>query len=633
MSRPVAIFSLFAAALAPRAATAQHPPLELTRPGPRPARVSHGEVLTFARTFTATRHAARILAAYIENTPSGGGALRTALFDVTSDAPPALTRAREDALVAPDARAVSLTWDGTRGALAYIVPRVTPPRAPHQPPVRRAPAVGIPPATDDPLGPSSSSGGDVVVQFLDASGAPAGAPRTVFHEHSRLWRVAVAREGERWVVAWTGSVVTDDEVRGTVRAMRLDSAGAPTRAMASSTGFVGDPGNTLAWVRAGEHTRLAITGSSCRARDGERLRSLSLNEDPSAQIEAPERSPQPQAPVREFPSTLIECSPMSLHVTELGRDDTFGPLTRGPWLRADAVSFDGERFVAPVLDASGAATWATATLSAASPPLARFGDGRPVTLAAPPMYRAPDLTNRVRPATNTWPPTVEAPVAPPPVVAADTVGSFLRVPVATAFSSAGSLVAITDDRRGLARVAPGSDAPSLVASAASPFVEVTGAVGDWFFVREGYWSGPVRALFVPSRAAVEAVAFAPAHAVPVPPPAQRPHFPTTRPLVYDAEFSALFARTRIARSLFIRHENLAGMLAARPEAPTDPRMPPILAVRHRLQSRWENLCSPLRSRARTLAREGAGQDVISGVNQLCEIHPELQLGVPVDPSL
>ena len=80
-------------------------------------------------------------------------------------------------------------------------------------------------------------------------------------------------------------------------------------------------------------------------------------------------------------------------------------------------------------------------------------------------------------------------------------------------------------------------------------------------------------------------------------------------------------------------EYTAGILAARPEAPTDPRMPAIVATRNRLRARWESACGPLQTRANTLARQGAGPDVLDAVRQLCDLHPDLQLGVPINPAL
>jgi len=83
----------------------------------------------------------------------------------------------------------------------------------------------------------------------------------------------------------------------------------------------------------------------------------------------------------------------------------------------------------------------------------------------------------------------------------------------------------------------------------------------------------------------------------------------------------------------MRHENTAGALAARPEAPTDPRMPGILSQRARLRARWESVCGGLLTRAAQLARRGAGPAVSQGAQSLCEMHPDLVLGAPINQAL
>jgi len=56
-------------------------------------------------------------------------------------------------------------------------------------------------------------------------------------------------------------------------------------------------------------------------------------------------------------------------------------------------------------------------------------------------------------------------------------------------------------------------------------------------------------------------------------------------------------------------------------------------VRTNLRSRWESACAALRRRATVLARNGAGDALLQGVGPLCEIHADLVLGQPIDPSL
>ncbi len=213
------VIGLFSAAMAPSLARAQHPPLEATRPGPHPPRVASGDVMVYARAFSAARDGARVLVVYIEN-QGASAPLRSALFnlDAPADGAPTLARAREDVTLAPEARSATLAWDGRRGAVAYVVPRSLAPALPPGQRRVRAAAVGVPPSTDDPLGPPASSGGSVALLTLDADGNAASPARAVFNENARLWRATLVREPDAWVVAWTGATVTDDEVRGTVRA-------------------------------------------------------------------------------------------------------------------------------------------------------------------------------------------------------------------------------------------------------------------------------------------------------------------------------------------------------------------------------------------------------------------------------
>ncbi|MDB4931439.1 MAG: hypothetical protein JWM10_3923, partial [Myxococcaceae bacterium] len=150
--------------------------------------------------------------------------------------------------------------------------------------------------------------------------------------------------------------------------------------------------------------------------------------------------------------------------------------------------------------------------------------------------------------------------------------------------------------------------------------------------REGVWSGPVRA-WILDRPELATVALPRATVVPAPAPAAAPRPAITEPDDNDEAVARLWVRVRTARANVRRHENMAGALAARPEAPTDPRMPPILGQRARLRSRWESLCGGLTTRAAQLARRGVGPGVTQGAQSLCEMHPDLVLGQPINPAL
>ncbi len=631
-ARPLApCLALLASALFTPSAHAQLPPLDATRAGPHPTTVHHGEVMVFARSFSAARHGDRVLVVYLENA-GAQGALRSALFSLTDSPTPTLTRVRDDVTLAPDARSATLAWDGTRGAVSYVVAR-PPSAASHAPRIVRPTTVGVPASTDDPLGPSASSGGTVMLLALDAQGAASGAARAVFTENARLWRSTLVREPDAWALAWTGATVTDDEVRGTVRAARIYDDPSRMRTFASATGFSGDVGDTLRLTREGTRTVLVFSGSRCATREGAPDAPTSQNEDPSAAIDPPSRNPQPQGVPHRAPGPPIDCAPPSLFTATLGADDHFEGLAQGPWLRNDAATVTEGRVWFAATAAPSTAVVARASLrNGALPEVLDAITARPVSVAQPVTYPAPSTSNLSRPAPDAEVIVREAPIAPPEEPTLPAALDALR-----AVSADGDAppAVITADRHLLAVLRP--EGPALVARTPSLLHELS-VLGDAsaptiLLAREGVWSGPLRAFVIPRDAAPEAVTLEAVRAWPLPGSNRTPRYPTRAPYRYDAEYARLFARVDILRAQFMRHENMAGMLAARPEAPTDPRMPGVIAVRTRLRSRWESACSQLRARASVLAREGAGDEVIRGIAQVCEIHADLQLGVPVNPAL
>jgi|GEM_PF-1230016 len=628
---------------APVAALAQLPPLEATRAGPHPRAVSQGAVMVFARAFAAARDGDRVLVVYTEN-DGPRGALRSALFAraVGADGASTLTRTRDDLTLAPNVRSLSLTWDGRRGAVAYVVPRVVYVPPPSERPLPRVfvrrERVGVPASAADPLGPVVPSGGEVAFVALDGEGAPVGEARVLFSENSRLWRAAVAPEGDGWVVAWTGATVTDDEVRGTVRALRLGVGGAPARPMASATSWSGDVGDQLAVTRVGDVTAVVFSGARCVALVEEAAPPPSINPDPSRDIDPPGRRPQPQAEPQRAPGPPIGCGPTSLHTGVLRADHALGPFVTGPWLTSDVATVERDVALIPVPSGAGVALARVALTGY------RFGaitdavtDG-PLAAPTPPVVPPQSTENLRRPAADAEVLVHERPVPPPAVPTPETLGRFLAAPRALrgAPSVRGAPAAlITSDRRAVALMR-GREA-TLLATTASLFYDAAvlpGADGSHLVLtREGTWSGPLRFFVSGASGASQPAALAVTLAVPPPPSARPPRYARRAPYVYDLDFARLFARTRMLRAVFMRHENIAGLLASRPQAPTDPRMPGVLAVRRNHRNRWEVACSALRRRAVALARGGAGDDVVQGVNQLCDIHGDLVLGQPVDPSL
>jgi hypothetical protein len=625
----------------PSVALAQLPPLEATRAGPHPRAAASGEVMGFVRAFAAARDGDRVLVVYIEN-DGPRGALRSALFarTVGSDGATTLTRTRDDVTLAPNVRSLSLTWDGRRGAVAFVVPRVAyvPPPSERPRPrvfVRRE-RVGVPASAADPLGPVVPSGGEVAFVALDGEGAPVGEPRMLFTENSRLWRAAVGAEPEGWVVAWTGAMVTDDEVRGTVRAMRLGADGSPARPMASATSWSGDVGDQLAVTRVGDATAVVFSGGRCVARVGEPAPPTSINVDPSRDIDPPGRRPQPQADPQLAPGPPIACGPTSLHTGVLRADHTLGPFVAGPWLLSDAATIERDIALIPVASNAGAGLARVALTGERFGAITDVTSDAPLTPPSSPSVTPQPTDNLRRPAPDAEVLVRELPIAPPARPTPQTLARFLQSPRAVrgAPSVRGAPVAlVTSDRRAVA-LQRGRDA-TLLATTELFFYDaaVLPGAGDAHLVltREGTWSGPLRFFAVGATGPAQPVALPVTLAAA--PSARAPRYALRAPYVYDEEFARLFARTRMLRAVFMRHENIAGLLASRPQAPTDPRMPGLLAVRRNHQNRWEVACAALRRRAIVLARAGAGDDVVQGVNQLCEIHGELVLGRPVDPSL
>lgn len=570
--RPLRL-ALALVALAP-AAAAQTRPMEYARPSPAPERVGHGELVAFARDAVAARDGDRVLVAWIDHTANGNSQLRTTLLRRDGDA---LVRARPDAAVVESMRTPTLAWDGHQGLLAWVVPPPPPPpRAAAGAPAVRRPASA--PPVDETLGLRDRSGGDLVVQRLDGEGRPAGAARVVFHENSRLGRVAVALDDREVTLAWSGAVVTDDEVRGTVRVLRLGADLEPATPMALNTGFVGEVGATLSLASLPEHaTLLRVGGSACRPLVGQPSPVL-FTTDASAQVEAPNRSLMPQQPLREVEGPPVACDPPSIYET------TIRP---------------GQPIAPPRLVAAGAPEAPT---------------------------RAPDLTPRVHPPPGYEPALSELPVAPPDAEPGD---PFAAPRVA---ATDGPRTVVVDRTSRVLAMRTGERVTELARSEVG-FTALTLLPGApaLALTREGVWSGPLRAWRLDDPG-VPTASLGRVSPVPTPVVVSRAP-PVTAPYVYDETFARLWVRARTARAVFMRHENLAGALAARPEAPTDPRMPGVLANRTRLRGRWESACGALQTRAAFLARRGAGNGPVQGVQSLCEMHPDLVLGQPINPAL
>ena len=608
--RPIR-FALVAFA-APALSVAQTQAIERTRPSPAPAHVAHGEVVAFARDLAAAREGDRVLVAWIDHTINGNSQLRTTLL--RREGVDALVRARPDAPVTDAIRTPALAWNGHHGVLAWVVPpQRPPPRAvPGGPAVVRRPVVEPPP--DETLGARARSGGDIVVQRLDAEGRPEGPARVVFHENSRLTRVALALDDGAVVLAWTGAEVTDDEVRDTIRVLRLDAALVRTTPMAVNAGFNGESGRVLTLTTGPNHeATLRASGTPCLSLHAEPPPAL-ITADASVRVEAPNRTLMPQQPLHEIAGPPIVCDRPGLYET------TFAPGAPMPPLR----------FIAP-LASDLAADTVLSLQTATGPALVRIdheafhaiNNGVALRPTAPPPRRAPDLTPRVNPPPGTNVPIVERPVPPPDF---DTDDPFAAP---RALDADATHVAVIDRTSRILAVRSGGQS-TVLATSAIGFTSITLLPGTPAIAlsREGIWNGPIRA-WILDRPEITALSLPFATAVPV----RAPRTPVTHPYVYDEAFARLWVRARTARAIFMRLENTAGALAARPEAPTDPRMPALLSQRLRLRLRWESACGGLMTRASQLSRQGAESGVFRGTQSLCVMHPDLVLGAPINPAL
>lgn len=622
---PGALAASLGLCLASALGWAQTTPLEALRGGPAPRVVRHGEALAFARTFAVAADGPAALVAYVENVNTGRAQVRSALvtFGRDGDAVRA-ERVRDDVTLALDARAVALAWSATAGGL--LVAAVTPPPRPRPAPgvaaPRRPAPTGLPPATLDPLGPVNSTGGDVVVVPLDAQGQSRGAPRVIFHENARLSRVSVVAEGDGFALAWTGATVTDDEVRGTVRAIRLTAALEARTPMALSTGLSGDTVGAIELLRAGDQTVLAATLTRCLA--GAPRAPLDAPSDPSARIEAPNRQLMPQTPPREQEGPPIDCAHPRLETLRFQPEAGFAPQMPPRALRALHLGRLGGRLVVALDQRDGVAL---AAVDAGARTVTRF-DQRPVTEPAEDREIALDFSLRERPSADAVSPPNEAPVAPPGPLEPS---QALVAPAGIVALPNGAVV-VGEGHRRVFQFGPAPrvlyDAPMPVFEAAA--LDVPGLAQPLLLAREGLWSGALRLVSL----GADSFRFERLTAVRAPAaPPPNPRLATRTPYVFDESFARLWVHARTLRGVFMAFENTAGALAARPEALTDPRMPGIVTSRNRLRSRWESACGSLTNRAAVLARAGAGQALLDGVRGLCELHGDLQLGVPINPAL
>jgi hypothetical protein len=562
------------------------------------------EALAEVRAFAVARVGERALVAYVDaGDARTRGTVRLATVRAGSEG---LEREGTDPVLAPAGIAVAIAWDGTRGAVAYLVSR--PHRGENPARRRRQRPEDAERALNDPLGPSALTAGDVMLQRIDARGAPVGRPVLVFEENSRAYAVAVAPEGEGWRVAWSGGVVVDDEVRGTVRTSYVDGAGV-ARAAASDTGFTGEVGDALRIVpgdpSASRPARLVWSGERCRTRED--LPPYPAPSTPAENTRAERRGPPAPPPPQERSGPPIECEPARVHTVEVRADGSTSALAAGPSLAGSGFALvsraEGARALLAAIAGTDGPQLTLSTLPGENSP-------RPWSqrvLSAPAISPAPEggedaeasAASQLTPS-RVPPPvalSVEQSAAAPLALEAVTHGETLWF---VALSSARTRV-IYGLRRGeepvsLVPIAPGGRVFDLALAGAA-------GAAPWIFARTG---GPVSGplVFVDG------------------PSATRTPTPPTAPWSGDERLRVHLLRARAARAAYTEVESTWSAVSARADAASNPHLAGLTASVRRLRSRWESACGPLLERARWLSRQGVEGPVQELARAQCELPPE-----------
>lgn len=609
VSKPAAVVSTcvaLALALASPSAHAQSGAPAWPR-NPHPASSAAGEPLAYTRLYAAARSGEALLVAYTEaGEARTRGALRLARFRVNAGGgDPVLTREGEDRTVAAGAQAVALWWQGDAGALAYVLPR---PHRGERPGARRR--AGGPDGADrslaEPLGASSLTAGDVMLQRLDAQGSPTGSAVSIFEDNAQASRVAVASLGAQgWLVAWTGSVSVDEEVRGTVRWSVVAPDGT-ARSFASDAPFTGVPGDVLqvsahtaAMQALDEHprARLTWTGQRCGFLEPggsgppqPPIETVAAN-DPRLLRPLPQRGP------RARPGSRVYCEPVQAFVADTHDDGHTSAAIASAPLAADAVAATSEQLLLPVREQAGVVLGEYRPLSRPSSAMLLVGAGR-VPAGAP---------------------------SAAPSSEAEAAREALRTPRALSVGTAGATqlvasVAPRADRLALARLpaAPNSDAHAGVPAADTlglyalpdPAHELTLAGNSsgpaLLLVRTGSGhDGPLRAYPVTSEAAPRGLSHAP-----VAPPAEP-----------DERLRTLVLRVREARAAYTALEASWGISMERPD-PAHPPSQGLVATVRRTRSRWESACETLTAYARQQARAASDPSINDLARESCEFPPD-----------
>ncbi len=592
----------------PAMARAQTSPEVIRRPVGWPQRVRLNEPIAEVRTYALARVGDRALACYVQ---AGLGRERGALkcASLRREADGSLARAEPDRAIAAAASAVALVWDSSGGLIVWVVPR------PHRSETERVRearhrdgARSMQDSLNNPLGTPTLTAGDVMAQRIDNNGTPQGRPTLVFAENARAFRVAAARDDQGWLVAWTGARTREGEVRGTVRAARLDGNAARV-GNAIETDFSGPLGDGLRVMArdASAPARLVWSGEHCRERP-EQPPHAALTTDPSANIETPGRFVIRQGPLHEHPGSNITCDPLSLYGTALRADGTLAPLQRGPTLARDHVSLaDNNTVVVTVRDGVDQASLRAATVNAqgviaVNRALVATGAIAP---ALPQVTSAPTTDDAAPSASRVGPPQ------PPDRTQA------LRAPVAidvVTVRGAQRAIAALSSTRGrvtLARYDASASAAATVSASVQPVerayeVSLLGGEAPWLFLRVGIAAGGPLVFAAFDNA---------------------PDAPAEQVWNGDERLRTHLLRARAARAVVTDFDHTFGPVSARRDAATNPSMPGLVNSMRRMRVRWVDACDALQARARFLVRRGLDRDLETLARQQCEIPPE-----PVMPT-
>ncbi len=586
----------------PAVARAQDAPEVIHRPVGAPARVRPNQALAEVRTYAMARVGDRALTCYVQaGLGRERGALKCALLRREADG--TLVRAEADRVIATAASAVSIHWDSSGGLIVWVVPR------PHRNETERARAArhrdgarSMQDSLSNPLGTPTLTAGDVMAQRLDNNGAPQGRPTLVFAENARAFRVAAARDDQGWLVAWTGARTREGEVRGTVRAARLDG-NAALNGRAIETDFSGPVGDGLRVLpkESGAPARVVWSGEHCRERP-EQPRNAALTADPSADIETRPRFVIQQGPLHEHEGANITCDTLSLYATALRADGTLAPLSTGPALARDHVVAVDNTAVVTTRDGAGTASLRMVTVDAQG----RITLGRalvPSGAASPPF---PQVSSAPSSDDSAPAPSRVGPPQPPDRTQA------LRAPVAIDVAQArGAQRAIaalspTRARVSLARYEQGATAAATVSTSIQPAerayeVSLLGGDVPWLFLRVGIAAGGPLVY-----ASFDGATDAPAEQV----------------WSGDERLRTHLLRARAARAAVTDFDHTFGPVSARRDAATNPSMPGLVNSMRRLRVRWVEACDSLQARARFLVRRGLDRDLETLAQQQCEIPPE-----------